>query len=115
MVDVKLCIVSSDAETLRWSLFSFRHLGLVFGGLLVGIIVPFWPSVLDFILPQNVTRPRRLLLPADYLYLSESKYFYMSMLYMDIAIFIGSVTLLAVFTLLYACLECVCGLFAVTW
>lgn len=76
------------------------------------ILLQCWPSILDIILPKNETRPRQLLFPAEY-FLDRQKYFYLMQLHMNVTITIGLATVIAILMLLFANLECICGMFAV--
>ncbi|XP_026826439.1 uncharacterized protein LOC105286924 isoform X4 [Ooceraea biroi] len=72
------------------------------------IIIPY----LDGITPINGCRPHQLYIVAEY-FIDQQKYYYVILLHMNAALFIGILTLIAMGTLLIAYLQHTCGMFKI--
>lgn len=80
---------------------------------ILGFILLQWrASIFDIILPKNETRPHRLLLPMEY-FLDQEKYFYLILVHTNATIFLGTIIVVGILTLLFAFLEYICGVFAI--
>ncbi|XP_011336962.3 uncharacterized protein LOC105279101 isoform X3 [Ooceraea biroi] len=72
------------------------------------IIIPY----LDDVTPINGCRPHRLQIAVEY-FIDQQKYYYVILLHMNAAIFIGVLTFLAMGTLMIAYLQHTCGMFTI--
>ncbi|XP_019697030.1 uncharacterized protein LOC109503860 isoform X1 [Harpegnathos saltator] len=76
------------------------------------ILIQSWSSILDFVRPQNESRPRIILFPMEY-FVDQQRYFCLILLHINIALCIAGITLVGALALLFACQECVCGMFTI--
>jgi len=77
----------------------------------------FWASqitevFLDVVSSINETRPHRLQIAVEY-FIDQQKYFYLILLHMNAAIFIGALSLLTTGTLMIMYLRHTCGMFRI--
>ncbi|XP_026826476.1 uncharacterized protein LOC105279098 isoform X2 [Ooceraea biroi] len=74
----------------------------------IQIVIPY----LDDVTPINGCRPHRLYVAADY-FIDQQKYYYVILLHMNAALFIGILTLITTGTLMIAYLQHTCGMFRI--
>ena len=74
--------------------------------------LPLVPSILDIVIPLNVSRPRQLLFPGEY-FVDQQKFFYVILLQVDVTIGLIVTTLIATETLYVTYIQHVCGMFQI--
>jgi len=77
------------------------------------ILYPFWPHLLDILLPTNESRQRPSLLFTTEYFIDQEKYFYLIFLHANVAICIGGFVMLATGTMLIICFQHACGMFRI--
>ncbi|XP_067216116.1 odorant receptor 30a-like isoform X1 [Linepithema humile] len=77
------------------------------------ILYPFWPRILDILLPTNESRPHPSLLLVTEYFVDQEKYFYLMMLHAIAASSIGGIAVLATAMILLACQHHACGMFRI--
>lgn len=81
-------------------------------GLLARIFSPYLPLVLDIVLPLIEPRPRRLLIRTEY-FIDQQKYFYLLELHAQLAVYILSISLIAIGTFAIVYFQHACGMFKI--
>ncbi|KYQ59013.1 hypothetical protein ALC60_01975, partial [Trachymyrmex zeteki] len=77
------------------------------------VFVPMWPCILDIVVPMNESRPCPLIpIKAEY-FVDQEKYFYLILLHIDVATFIGAIAYIATGTMLVGYLKHACGMFKI--
>jgi len=71
-----------------------------------------WPDFIDIITPANVSRSHHLRISTEY-FIDQERYFYLLLLHVNTAMFIGSFVLTATGTMLVAYLHHACGMFKI--
>ncbi|XP_026826471.1 uncharacterized protein LOC113562180 isoform X2 [Ooceraea biroi] len=74
----------------------------------IQIVIPY----LDDVTPINGCRPHRLYIVAEY-FIDQQKYYYVILLHMNAALFIGILTVITTGTLMIAYLQHTCGMFRI--
>jgi len=80
------------------------------GFVIVG--VQLWPDFTDIILSTNISRSHHLYISTEY-FLDQEKYFYLLLLHINAAGFIGFFVLTATGSMLLAYLHHACGMFKI--
>jgi len=81
--------------------------------LIIIILLPILPRIFDIFLFVNASEPRIIVqIMMNHLVIQE-KYFYLILLHIDAAFFIGATALIATGTLLLAYLKHACGMFRI--
>ncbi|XP_025988045.2 uncharacterized protein LOC105197964 isoform X2 [Solenopsis invicta] len=83
-----------------------------FVAVLICILLPFLPNILDFIAPLNVSRPQQLLFPGEY-FVDQQKFFYAISLQINITMGLILLTLIGTETLYVTYVQHACGMFEV--
>ncbi|XP_032687881.1 uncharacterized protein LOC116852030 [Odontomachus brunneus] len=100
----------------KYGLISRRYTILLTASFVCGefsfISIQCWSSILDIVQPRNESRPHVIVFPMEY-FVDQQKYFYLILLHINTAIFIGGITVPATLSVLVSCQECVCGMFTV--
>ncbi|XP_026826480.1 uncharacterized protein LOC105287157 isoform X2 [Ooceraea biroi] len=76
----------------------------------VQIAIPY----LDNVAPINGCRPRRLYIDVEY-FIDQEKYYYVILIHMNAALFIGILTVIATGTLMIMFFQHACGMFKIAW
>jgi len=87
----------------------YNCLAAMLSGALVVMGAQLWPEI---IIPANVSRLHHLQISTEY-FIDQERYFYLLLLHINTAMFIGSFTLTATGTMLVACLHHACGMFKI--
>lgn len=90
----------------------FKILVVGFVAVLICILLPFLPNILDFIAPLNVSRPQQLLFPGEY-FVDQQKFFYAISLQINITMGLILLTLIGTETLYVTYVQHACGMFEV--
>ncbi|XP_011687005.1 PREDICTED: uncharacterized protein LOC105449451 [Wasmannia auropunctata] len=90
--------------------FSLTILG--FMATLFCLFLPLIPSILDIIMPLNVSRPRQLMFPGDY-FVDQQKFFYAILLQINFAIGLILITLIGTESLYVTYVQHACGMFQI--
>ncbi|XP_012529566.2 uncharacterized protein LOC105832832 [Monomorium pharaonis] len=77
------------------------------------IIVQFLSIILDIVLPRNVSQLHHMLIVTEY-FIDQEKYFYLIMLHICAAFYIGMLTMISTGTMLIVYFQYICGLFKVS-
>ncbi|XP_018392477.1 PREDICTED: uncharacterized protein LOC108771635, partial [Cyphomyrmex costatus] len=85
---------------------------LGFVATLSGFILSLTPSILDIVIPLNVSRPRQLPFPGEY-FIDQQKFFYVILLQIYITTGLIVTTLIATETLYVTYIQHVCGMFQI--
>ncbi|XP_019696731.1 uncharacterized protein LOC105182722 isoform X3 [Harpegnathos saltator] len=81
-------------------------------GIIIFLLTPFVPNILDILAPINVSRTRQLPIPGQY-FVDQQKYFYAIVLHLDINVIIIVTTLLGTESLYIMHVQHACGLFRI--
>jgi len=84
---------------------------MLFGAFVV-MSAQLWPDFTDIIIPANVSRSHHLQISTEY-FIDQERYFYLMLLHVNTAMFIGSFVLTATGTMLVAYLQHACGMFKI--
>lgn len=78
------------------------------------IIAQLGSNIIDVILPNiNISQPYRLPIMTEY-FVDQEKYYFLILLHLNAAFYIGVAGILSIGTLLIAYLEHICGLFKIS-
>ncbi|XP_039311558.1 uncharacterized protein LOC120359129 [Solenopsis invicta] len=80
---------------------------------IVIIVFQYWTNMFDIALSVNVSQPRRIQFVMEY-FLDQEKYFFLSVLHINVAFCIGIVAVIAVGTLLLGYLNFIFGMFRIS-
>ncbi|XP_039311554.1 uncharacterized protein LOC105198350 [Solenopsis invicta] len=83
------------------------------GSLFILIIVQFWTNIVDIVLPKNESRSRHVLIMTEY-FIDQEKYFYLIVLHVHTAIWIGAFIIVSTGSMLIAYIQYMCGLFRIS-
>jgi len=83
------------------------------GNLLLFILLPTFPRVLDFFILLNASETNLMLQVIREYFVDQEKYFYFILLHLDATICIGAISLLAVGTLFAGYFKHICGIFRI--
>jgi len=81
-------------------------------GVLVVMGAQLWPDFSDIIIPANVSRSHYLRISTEY-FIDQERYFYLLLLHINTALFIGAFIMSVTGTMLVACLHHACGIFTI--
>ncbi|KAL6260657.1 hypothetical protein P5V15_008176 [Pogonomyrmex californicus] len=76
-------------------------------------LYPFWPFMFDILFPINETRPHLGLLLVTEYFIDQEKYYYLILIHINAATFIGIITMLATGTILIVYQQHACGMFRI--
>ncbi|XP_070510855.1 uncharacterized protein [Cardiocondyla obscurior] len=79
---------------------------------IVCLFIPLTPSILDIVAPLNVSRPRQLLFPGEFL-VDQQKFFYAIILQIDVALGLIIATLIGTESLYVTYVQHACGMFQI--
>jgi len=76
------------------------------------MIAMFWSSILQITLRINVTQSRRLPITVEY-FIDQEKYFYWILLHIGVALFIGTIVMIGIGSMLDVYIQHICGMFRI--
>ncbi|XP_026825921.1 odorant receptor 9a isoform X2 [Ooceraea biroi] len=76
------------------------------------VVIHFWSDVLDVIFQINISRSHNLPIITEY-FINQEKYYYLILMHLAIAVYIGIIVTLAVGTMLIAFYHNTCGVFRI--
>jgi len=92
----------------------FSNVFIAFGFIAVSIFIisQFWSVILDIAASKNESHPHRLQFMTEYFF-DREKYFYLNLIHMNVAFFIGATVTVAVGTTQIAYIQHTCGMFKI--
>ncbi|RLU21355.1 hypothetical protein DMN91_005728 [Ooceraea biroi] len=98
----------NDSKRYTLLLFLCATCGIVFYSFL-----PLWPQILSTVLPINVSQTQRIMLIMTEYFVDQERYFYLLLLHINTATYIGLIVAIATGTVLLGCIIHACGLFSI--
>lgn len=100
-------------KTMIYMTTFFISLVITIVTLSIAIFMSMWPRILDIIKPKNESRSDSLKFIMTEYFIDEEKYFYLSLIHMNVALCIGATTMIATGTILIGYCKYVCGMFKI--
>ncbi|KAL2738899.1 odorant receptor 67c-like isoform X2 [Vespula squamosa] len=91
--------------------FTLFYISYIYICMILFLVMPFFPRLMDFIIPLNESRPLRTIVKSYY-FVDENEYFYSIYCHMSLEITVGITVLIATDSLFLTFNSHICGLFS---